>query len=131
MSLTTSQLSSLGKTLDAQYVALLEEVRDELDTPEHQQYVELIDRGPGDGADVAIGAVLADMQLTLIDRHVRELRDIEATLARVRDGSFGTCCDCGADIAFARLQAYPTARRCVACQGRREKLYASEVVPAP
>lgn len=126
MSLKQSQLSTLTKELDRSYKSLLEEVRDELETPQHEQYIELIDRGPTDSADEAIGDALADINLAIIDRHVRDIRDIEAAQARINDGSFGTCVDCGDEIGFERLQAYPTAKRCVRCQQQHEKLYANQ-----
>ena len=126
MSLNKSQLSSLTKNLDRRYTELLEEVRAELDTPQHQQYVELIDRGPADSADEAIGDALADIKLAIIDR---QIRDIEAARGRLRNGSFGSCVDCGSEIGFERLQVHPTAKRCLICQQQREKLYAAEGVP--
>lgn len=126
MSLNPGQLSKLRKNLDAKYASLLEEVRGELEKPENQQYIELIDRGPADSADQAIGDALADISLAVIDRHVTELRDIEAAQARLKAGSFGTCVDCGREIDFERLQAYPTAKRCLVCQQQRERLYAHE-----
>lgn len=129
MSLNHGQLDSLTQELDRRYRALIEEVRDALDVPEHQQYIELIDRGPVDSADKAIGDELADINLAVIDRHVRELRDIEAARVRIGHGGYGSCVDCGNDIGFERLQAYPTAKRCLACQQQRERLYAHEATP--
>jgi RNA polymerase-binding protein DksA len=126
MSLDQSQLSKLTKNLDRNYNSLIEEVRDELEMPEHQRYIDLIDRGPADTADEAIGDALADINLAIIDRHIREIRDIEAARGRIKDGSFGTCVDCGNEIGFERLQAYPTAKRCYVCQQQREKLYANQ-----
>ena len=126
MSLKQSELSKLVKNLDGRYQSLLEEVRDELAMPEHQQYIELIDRGPADSADAAIGDALADINLAITDRHIREIRDIEAARVRIKAGSFGSCIDCGNAIGFARLQAYPTAKRCLVCQQQRERLYAHE-----
>jgi RNA polymerase-binding transcription factor DksA len=41
--------------------------------------------------------------------------DIEAALARLGGGSFGTCESCGRPIPFERLEAIPQARHCVAC----------------
>lgn len=49
---------------------------------------------------------------------VAELADIDAALARVADGSYGVCVDCGRAIPVARLRARPTATRCVACAER-------------
>ena len=43
----------------------------------------------------------------------------------MQEGSYGVCIDCGVDIPFARLQATPSAERCIACQEKYEKTYAS------
>ncbi|HEY5292793.1 MAG TPA: TraR/DksA C4-type zinc finger protein [Burkholderiales bacterium] len=129
MALTRTQVSKLGRKLDKQYKSLLEEVRDALEKSQNQQYVELIDRAPADSGDQATGDVLADLNLAIIDRHVQEIRDIEATRARIVDGSFGTCIDCRGEIGFERLLAYPTAKRCFVCQRQHEKTYAHEGNP--
>jgi len=54
------------------------------------------------------------------ERDIEELRTIATAKARIDDGSYGTCVDCGEDIALARLQAHPSALRCVPCQERYE-----------
>ena len=43
------------------------------------------------------------------------LREIDAALARVRDGSYGRCEGCGGVIAAERLEVRPAARTCVRC----------------
>jgi len=47
--------------------------------------------------------------------HIQEGRQIRAALQRIADGSYGTCANCGATIAPARLQALPTATLCINC----------------
>ena len=44
-----------------------------------------------------------------------ELRMIDAALARVADGSYGICVNCGEDISEERLEAVPHAARCRHC----------------
>lgn len=129
MALTQIELSKLVKALDERYASLLEEVRDELEQSENQQYVELIGRTPADSGDESVGDALADLNLGIIDRHIQEIRDIEAAKARIKDQSFGTCIACQADIGFERLLAYPTAKRCIVCQQQREKTYAHAGTP--
>jgi len=129
MALTQTQLSKLVKALDERYEFLLEEVRDELEKSENQQYIELIGQTPADSGDASVGDVLADLNLGIIDRHIQEIRDIEAARARIKDHSFGTCIGCEADIGFERLFAYPTAKRCIACQQQHEKTYAHAGTP--
>ena len=48
------------------------------------------------------------------------LREIEQALIRLRDGSYGTCLDCGMPMSKKRLEAIPWARYCVSCQERRQ-----------
>ena len=129
MAISMTQLSEIREMLDRRYASLLEEVRAALEQSENQQYIELIDRVPADIGDQSVGDALADLSLALIDRHIQELRDIEAARARIKDGSFGTCADCGVEIAFERLLAYPTAKRCRDCQQQRERTYAHEGTP--
>ena len=46
---------------------------------------------------------------------LEEARDIRAALQRIADGTYGTCANCGAEIAPARLKALPTATLCINC----------------
>lgn len=48
-------------------------------------------------------------------RQTEELRELDAALERLRDGEYGRCTTCGADIALERMQARPTARFCQTC----------------
>lgn len=58
-------------------------------------------------------------------RDQEELTDIAAARERIAAGSYGSCVDCGRDIAFERLRAQPATRRCVACQELYEKQHGS------
>jgi DnaK suppressor protein len=46
------------------------------------------------------------------------LAEIEAALAKLEDGSYGQCEDCGQAIAPARLEAMPSARFCITCASK-------------
>jgi DnaK suppressor protein len=70
-----------------------------------------------------------DLTVALQERELQELNEIDAALARLADGSYGACTDCGTDIPEARLQANPLALRCVACQTRAENAHGH--VPTP
>jgi len=54
-------------------------------------------------------------------RDQEELTEIAATRERIASGRYGECVDCGQAISFERLQAQPTAQRCLICQGAFEK----------
>ncbi len=45
----------------------------------------------------------------------KTLREIEAALKRIEDGTYGKCERCGEDIPAARLDIVPHARLCVKC----------------
>lgn len=47
----------------------------------------------------------------------RELTEIDAALARIAAGTYGTCEVCGGAIGRDRLRALPEVRRCVTCSG--------------
>lgn len=47
----------------------------------------------------------------------RELADIDAALARIAEGRYGTCLNCGGPMGLQRLRAIPEARYCIACSG--------------
>jgi len=58
-------------------------------------------------------------RLTGIRREAeRELSATDAALARIADGSYGSCENCGRPIAPARLEARPTALLCIECAQR-------------
>jgi RNA polymerase-binding transcription factor DksA len=68
-----------------------------------------------DSAEQAID-LADDEALAGIDDVIRhEIAQIRAALARIADGSYGTCAICGEDIAAGRLNALPAATRCVGC----------------
>ena len=45
-----------------------------------------------------------------------ELLDVEDALRRIDDGTYGTCAECGREIAPERLEVRPAARLCIDCQ---------------
>jgi RNA polymerase-binding protein DksA len=47
----------------------------------------------------------------------QSIRDVQAALGRIEDGSYGLCERCGEEIAPGRLKAIPEATRCVNCAG--------------
>lgn len=57
----------------------------------------------------------------LEDEALREIPLIRSALARIADGSFGVCTECGEDIAHGRLRALPFTPHCVACATKGER----------
>lgn len=73
-----------------------------------------------DSAEQSVASLLTDTRISLLEKEIAEQADVVAALARVTDGSYGVCTDCGEGIALARLEAYPTAKRCIGCQTGHE-----------
>lgn len=44
-----------------------------------------------------------------------DIRSVDAAFARIDNGTFGTCMNCGRPIGVERLRARPTAELCIAC----------------
>jgi RNA polymerase-binding protein DksA len=82
-----------------------------------------------DAEDDSFSNLIVDLNLAEVDRDADELRRIDGALARLSEGSYGLCEDCGQRIPEARLQAEPTALRCVRCQELYEKTHAGTSTP--
>jgi RNA polymerase-binding transcription factor DksA len=52
----------------------------------------------------------------MISQDIQDVRDINTARERLSAGTYGICADCGEAIAYERLLAYPTAKRCIHCQ---------------
>jgi DnaK suppressor protein len=59
-------------------------------------------------------------EFAMNEHETAELGDIDAALERIQAGTYGICADCGVSIPPARLNAYPTAKRCIDCQSLSE-----------
>ncbi|MCS7006414.1 MAG: TraR/DksA C4-type zinc finger protein [Thermoleophilia bacterium] len=70
--------------------------------------------GPGDGlADHATDTFMRELDSGLEENAEHLLAEIEAALARIEDGTYGTCVVCGKPIPEERLAAVPYASLCL------------------
>ena len=60
------------------------------------------------------------IEFAMNEHETGELGDIAAALERMQAGTYGICTDCRVSIPYARLNAYPTATRCIGCQSLAE-----------
>lgn len=81
---------------------------------------ELRAQDPGDLVDAALDSVEDEISSQLAEVESRELARIEYSLEKMRQGSFGICEGCMANIPMARLNALPYATRCISCQRELE-----------
>ena len=77
--------------------------------------------GPTELADHASDTYDRELDDTLEENAEQILREIEEALARIDDGTYGTCAACGKEIPDERLQAVPYAVMCVDDKRRVER----------
>lgn len=109
----------IKSALEARRIALRLEVKAQLQGSGDDRVVGLRNR-LDETDDWAVADSLAELDIAGVRHALKELADVDAALARMRDGSYGVCVDCGDPIAPARLSAYPTAPRCIECQQTHE-----------
>lgn len=73
-------------------------------------------------ADRGSDEIEYETQLLLSVGQRELLREIDAALQRIEDGTYGICEKTGKPIAKARLEAIPTARLCIEAQEEEERL---------
>jgi RNA polymerase-binding protein DksA len=117
--LTAAQRGDLKAKLVARRAALRAEIEEKLNTQDDPALIGLRNRMEDTG-DWAVADLETALDVAEVSRDVAELREIDAALARLKDNVYGTCLECGAPIPFGRLDAYPMAARCVACQEQLE-----------
>ena len=66
----------------------------------------------GETASITLGR---EIDYTLGENSQAVLGEIEAALARIEAGTYGTCTNCGNEIAIGRLEAQPWASLCIDC----------------
>jgi RNA polymerase-binding protein DksA len=121
--LNETETAELKKLLMEGFAQLREEVRQELVRSDTESFTELAGK-VHDTGDASLADLLADLNLAIIDHHIRAIRETEAALLRIARGGYGYCADCDGEIGYERLHIHPTAERCLACQERYEWSYA-------
>ena len=113
--LTKEDMQRYEQRIRGQYAALRQHVQAVLLDSKRDEFTQLAglvhDRG-----DESVADLLASTNLALIDREVKELRELEDALTRLRIGTFGECDSCGDAIERERLDANPAALRCIDCE---------------
>lgn len=69
-----------------------------------------------DPGDQALISTMEDINISLHHNELGEYSMILKALAMIEKGTYGMCTECGQPIAERRLQLYPNATRCLACQ---------------
>lgn len=112
--------------IETQLSALCDELRREIDIEKHD--VEQLAQSQGEEftsqhqGDVGSDMFLEERALSTQRALESELAIVERALARISDGTYGACEQCGQPIALERLQARPQAVRCIECERNASSL---------
>jgi DnaK suppressor protein len=72
-------------------------------------------------ADIGSDNFEQEFTLSLMENDGGTLTQIEASLERIEEGTYGQCDDCGMKIPKSRLNAIPYAILCVRCAQQQEQ----------
>ena len=111
---TETQLLQLKAALQKRYLELQEEIRKELGHANDPRNADLTEY---------LNTIPDDIDTALVDRQINEMRELEMSMKYLRELEFGDCIDCGNEIGFDRLLAYPSAQRCIHCQSEYERSF--------
>ena len=76
---------------------------------------------PNHMAELGSGNFDQEFTLRVLGSEEDVLKEIEAAIVRIDDGSFGWCKQCGKKIPKTRLDAIPYATKCVQCASHQEE----------
>jgi len=119
--LEPADLKRFKSQLEARRAVLEREITDEFHRSEDDTFQDLAGR-VHDSGEESLAEQIMSLNVGIAGKELEELREVEAALGRIADGSFGLCVDCGQEIDSRRLELNPSARRCTECQSRHEYL---------
>lgn len=118
--LSAEQTREFEHILAERHRTLVDEVHEELIDSKDERYQALAGE-LHDSAEESVADLISNLHYRRVDQLAQELYGVEGAMARLRNGSYGICEECGTEISVERLHAVPTASRCIDCQERHER----------
>ncbi|NOY87757.1 MAG: TraR/DksA family transcriptional regulator [Deltaproteobacteria bacterium] len=106
------------------YMALLLERRMELNELLAKRSKDALDASREEEKDTlerARASYANDFNISLREKIIRDIREIDQALEKITAGEFGICELCGEEIQKKRLEVRPNARYCIRCKEDIEK----------
>jgi DnaK suppressor protein len=119
------RLEELKKVLLGKRETIVREAKAEISKYISGENRQLVDTALDEG-DWAVVDISEDINLRRLDAHRKALHDIDESLRKIKEGTYGICEECGEEISEKRLRILPAANLCVACQENKEQLEAME-----
>ena len=76
---------------------------------------------PNDEGDYSVLLNDSSIENKIIEKQIRELKEIETALGKISNGKYGICEMCEDEINIERLKVKPYARFCISCREINEK----------
>ena len=120
MPLTESQREELARMLEQALAALGGDIESERKEA-RANVAARRDSGVQDRGEESFAGSVVAVDRAMLRQHQAERREVQAALARLREGSYGECVQCGEAVGYERLRIAPAAGRCLRCQERAEE----------
>lgn len=124
--LTQQQTDHLSRLMDERWTREMNEIRAVAERARDDRRQAALSGRAADRLDEALREIAQSADYAIVRQDVQDVRDIEAARRRIAAGTYGVCIDCGGEIGYDRLQAYPTAKRCIGCQREHERKLAGQ-----
>jgi DnaK suppressor protein len=119
------RLRELRKSLIKRREAIIRETKEEIAKYVSGEARQLVDTALDDG-DWAVVDVSEDLNLSRLTAQRKTLHDIDESLRKIDEGTYGICEECGEEISEKRLSVLPTATLCLSCKENKEQFEALE-----
>lgn len=114
----TATLAEMRKRLETERVQL----QSDIDALASENQTQHDDTGIGNHlADDASEVFTRERNLAVSTNAEELLVQVDAALARLDEGTYGICANCGREIPSERLEALPYATLCITCQSEVER----------
>lgn len=111
------ELNTFKQLLNEEKKKILHHLEDLTDSSEAD-----LDLSTGDSVDIAALEINQANLQKIGKRESYLLKKIDLALAKIEDGSYGVCENCGEEIGVPRLTARPVAQLCIDCKTEQESV---------
>jgi len=119
--LSLDQIDTLRRAMDHRWSRELREIRSVAERSIDDRLQQALAGRAADRLDEALAEIWQRSDHAIVRQDIQDMRDIEAARGRIANGTYGVCIECGREIGYERLLAYPTAKRCIGCQREHEQ----------
>jgi DnaK suppressor protein len=118
-------LEEIRRILVEQRRIILKEAKSEITNFARGDDRQLVEAALDDG-DWSVIDLSESLVLQKLQQHKIKLHKIDESIRKIKDGTYGSCEECGQQISQARLKVLPYAVYCVECKERLEKIEKAE-----